>query len=313
MMDSKYDLSKNDWGNLLDLLTGYPIHLSLQQYGRVKSMWRDFLLYVETKSGGELVKSQILITGAAATGKTVLSQHMSGEAFDESWTKSNVASTSTEKQIVNEKLIRIIPGQEEIKAYNTLTHAFHKKAKLEGIIHVVDFGYNKIREVEGLSKGLAERRLIKEGFHNLTKLRNHHLRNEIRYLRELVKEIRRSQKKPKWFIIAINKADLYIDELEIARRYYDYTEETVFSSDLYPLLKDEMDQTLTFKTVIKDLMDYIGQGNINIDLIPVFTTHENYEFNSEVVKSQVNDASHRTKMIRLFLDNLKHISEKSSS
>jgi archaellum biogenesis ATPase FlaH len=312
MDDPKYNLTTNDWGNLLDLLSGYPIHLSLQQYDRVRSMWRDFLLFVESKSGKEIVKTQILITGAAATGKSVLSQHMSGEAFSEDWVKSEVASTTTEKQIANDKLIRIIPGQLEQRSYDSLLNALSEKTDLEGIIHVVDFGYNKIRNVGGLSKDVNQKKLIEQlGIDTITKLRNYNLRNEIQYIRTLVHQIKFAKKKPKWVLIAINKADLFIDELDIARKYYDHNDPTMFSSDLFPLLADEFDNELTFKSVIKDLSNYLGEGNVNINYLPVFTAHENYEFNADVVKSQVNDASHRNYMMRLFLENLKYISESS--
>lgn len=110
------------------------------------------------KKWGKIVQSKInfgqtdiIVTGRSGVGKTHLIAHLSGPARELTF-KEPKTSTSTEVCVIYDhdgfsKLIRVLPGQDGFRGSDKLK-IFNSHEKLEGCLHVVDFGYNFPRDTE---------------------------------------------------------------------------------------------------------------------------------------------------------------------
>ena len=84
MSGDKYQLSKEEWGAVVDLVSGAPITLTLSQWDRVKKFWVDTVNQTAGKNK-ELIDTRILVTGDPASGKTFLMKYLNGEEYDPGW------------------------------------------------------------------------------------------------------------------------------------------------------------------------------------------------------------------------------------
>lgn len=166
-----------------------------------------------------LGKTDIVITGEAGAGKSMLAGHMNGEAR-KLFFKTPGESTEVETSAIifgeTPKLVRILPGQQGRRTKGEIDSIDENK-KLEGIIHVVDFGHliprdpvqirQSIDQFESQFESLQQHNLLRET-------------NSIKSLTDTLIKTQHKHKRPKWIIIAVNKIDLFEDSLLDALKFY---------------------------------------------------------------------------------------------
>jgi len=115
------------------------------------------------------------------------------------------------------KLVRVRPGQAGFRTKGEID-TFEDNKSLEGVIHVVDFGYVTPRDPV-----VRDTLISKDGIDTVEKLRARNLRLEIEDLKVLLTDIRRLQSKhgtPKRLVIAANKVDLFASDRQKALNHY---------------------------------------------------------------------------------------------
>jgi hypothetical protein len=164
-------------------------------------------------------------------------------------------------------IVRVIPGQNTKERLQGLEESFHEHDSLDGVVYVVDWGYTNVRD------SIIREKLIKEeGIDTVEKLRNYNLKNELedfKKLTELLQSAYHNKKGPKWLVIAVNKIDLYFDNVNEAQRYY------------HP----ECDSDFT--KVLNELMLNIGKQNLKCVALPICSWEANFEWNKEKIKTEL--------------------------
>ncbi len=93
----------------------------------------------------DLLSTRVVIIGRAAVGKTVLFDRIRGAVNDFTW-QEPAPSEKVESDVIKvgtwAKAVRVIPGDTSEDRDLGLNKAFNDNAKLEGVIYVVDWGYN---------------------------------------------------------------------------------------------------------------------------------------------------------------------------
>lgn len=142
-----------------------------------------------------LGKPSVIITGRAGAGKSVLASHYHGEANTQDW---NEPGTSTDVEIKPitigdwTKIVAVIPGQSSLERAKALGQA----NELDGVIHVVDWGFTSIRE-SAVKREMIERK----GIDSIEKIREHNLNLELKDFELMLDKLSISisnKKGPKW-------------------------------------------------------------------------------------------------------------------
>lgn len=223
--------------------------------------------WTKARAYADLGKTQIAITGNAGTGKTLLAAQMHGRAR-ELFFDLPKESTNVEVEAITpgkwSKLVRVLPGQTSVRAKGEI-EVFEGNDSLEGVIHVVDFGFTSPRDDASIAT------LIKtDQIDTLEKLRAYNLQAELSALGDLFVDIRRLQtkhKKPKWLVIAVNKIDLYCNERNNALNHY------------HPYGNGE------FGTRLKAFMQEIGSSNLKVYIVQSCAYEKNFIWNGLETKS----------------------------
>jgi len=174
---------------------------------------------IVTKVKGK--KIEIAVIGLSGAGKTVLLDHLTGQAFHRGYSPPG-RSRSLEKGRMPAKGFRIglstIPGQDSRPRLAALSEVFETKRPIDGVIHVVPNGFISLRE------HASEQVLVNDlGVDTIEKLRQHFLEEELSDLEETFGYVRKSLRKshkPTWMVIAVAKSDLFYDKIADAERYY---------------------------------------------------------------------------------------------
>jgi len=233
-----------------------------------------------------LGKPNIVITGRSGAGKSVLAAHYHGEANSLDWVEPGTSSDVEIKPIEMGKwtqIVAVIPGQNSKERAVALDSAFNKHDGLEGVIHVVDWGYTRIRDIA------IQQEMATKGIDSISKLREHNISLELKDFELMVDKIKMSianGRGPKWLVIAVNKMDLYQSELEDARQYY------------HPGCSG------AFSQIINDLYTAVGANNIKIVCLPVCSMPEVFSWNGEEMKPQIDSITIQRSYLRSFVDNL---------
>ncbi len=232
--------------------------------------------------------TRVVMTGRSAVGKSVLSSRMRGLTEDLAW-ELPVTSEDVESGVITigewAQIIRVIPGQGIRERDKGLHEAFYKHDKLRGVIHVVDWGFTCPRD------SVVRRQWIREKKRDtIEKLRQHNLEVECRDFEKVCERIRESYavfKRPKWLMIAVTKADLFMDDLNEAQAYYHPKVESPFTR----ILKEQ-------------LLDKVGDQHITCRAMPVSAWDMNFEWNGEVVPSNIGGTNEARALFRNFLQAL---------
>lgn len=196
-----------------------------------------------------LGKTDIVITGDAGAGKSMLAGHMHGEArklFFKTPDESINVETSAIVIGSTPKLVRVLPGQKGRRTKGEIDSIDENK-KLEGIIHVVDYGHVTPRDPVQI------RQSIEQFESNFEEFQKHNLNREVSTINSLADAIIKTHCKyrtPKWIIIAVNKIDLFESNLSEALNFYHPQGGSPFGD------------------ILKDLQARVGSNAIEIYIVP---------------------------------------------
>lgn len=234
-----------------------------------------------------LGKPSVIVTGRAGVGKSVLASHYHGEANKQDWNEPGTSSDVEIKPITIgdwTKIVAVIPGQDSLERSRALGEALNKEDGLDGVIHVVDWGFTSIRD------SAVKREMIEaKGIDSIDKIREHHLALELRDFELMLDKLAMSisnGRGPKWLVIAVNKVDLFEKNLIEAERYYN------------PLC------TSKFTDKINSLYKIVGENNIKVIHLPVCPMPESFEWNDEIVTPQVDSITKQRNYLRVFIDKI---------
>ncbi len=211
--------------------------------------------------------TEIVVTGHAGAGKTMLASQLHGRARDLAF-QAPGESTAVEIEVLEAaawaKLVRVLPGQDGYRAVGAI-EAFTKSEKLEGVIHVVDFGFSQPRDPMVAASLVREDKL-----ETIEDLRNRNLQIELNQLHVLLSDIRRSFESsmdPIWLIIAVNKVDLFADGREEALAYY------------HPAGTGE------FGRVLRQFFNEVGTSRVQFHLLQSSAFEQDFVWNGHTARS----------------------------
>jgi energy-coupling factor transporter ATP-binding protein EcfA2 len=238
-------------------------------------------------------KADIVITGRSGVGKSVLSSRMRGIITDLSWELPSI-SPSVETGVTDlekwSKIVSVIPGNNNEERVIALQNVFNTDDCLEGIIHVVDWGYTFERN--SIIRG---KRIHEEGFNTIEKIRNFNLTREVDDFKKIcdkVRELYLKKGRPFWMVIAATKCDLYVDRIDQAQSYYSATGESAFSEAL------------------REFQSLVGSDNIQMVSVPVSSWDNSFEWNKEVVETKIGGSAESRALFRNFIRVVSEVSSK---
>ena len=231
--------------------------------------------WTHLKAHYDFGRTEIGVTGHANAGKTILTDQLHGKAseiFYEIPKESTTVEVNSIKLGEWHKLVRVLPGQDGYRATGAV-EVFQKNEDLNGIIHLVDFGYNKPRDPT-IIKSMIEI----DGIESIEKLRELNLNHEMRVLESLLTDLDRSitsNKTPKWLIFAVNKCDLFPNSLDDALSYY------------HP------DGAGRYGKRVAEFISQIGKRSIPTFVVKSCAREENFEWNGVNLESslEINERS----------------------
>lgn len=266
-----------NWGDLVPTAARPAIYAYKYRH-LIQGQW----VKLQAKLG--LGSPSVLVTGRAGVGKSVLAAHYHGEANSHDW---NLPSTSPDIEVKPisigdwTKLVYVVPGQDSKERSIALDLAFNRVSDLEGVIHVVDWGFTAVRDET------IKREMINNGIDTTEKFRERNLRLEIDDFRLMIDRIitsKTNNRGPKWLVIAVNKVDLYLDKIEEAKSHY------------HPSINSE------FTKEIHKLFSSVGNNNIKVGCIPVCSMPEPFEWNGMSTKSKIDRIMEYKGLLRRFID-----------
>ena len=211
----------------------------------------------------------IAFTGMEGVGKTVLLHHLTGEAFEPGYQRP-LQSESGESGTIRPGKARInvttIPGQKSYPRVVALDKIFNEKDPVQGVVHLVSWGYPTIRTRE-----VKDSLLNNQGATTIDKLRGVLLKDEEDDFTQTCQYIRASHNKklsPKWLLLAIDKVDLYEDKVEKARVWY--------SSGF-------------FAKKLQELQGQLGSDYFRWAILPVCACLDPFEWNGELIQPKIDD------------------------
>ncbi|MBP2841200.1 GTPase domain-containing protein [Pseudomonas sp. PNP] len=231
--------------------------------------------FVKAKALLNIGKTQIIVTGLPSAGKSMLVGQMHGRAR-ELYHEAPGESKSVEVDAITlgewTKLVRVLPGQVGYRVQGEL-EAFVANEALEGLIHVVDFGYSGPRD-----QILAGELIREDGLDTIEKLRGRNLERELEALKLELANVRKllsGENNFKWIVIAVNKIDLFGDKLESALAHYHPSGSSSFSKEL------------------RDFQSAVGSNNVKIYVAKTCASEDDFVWANEIVKSSLGHNAQR--------------------
>lgn len=238
----------------------------------------------------DLGATDVVVTGHSGAGKSLLASQMHGRARD-LYFEAPDESMRVEVEAVTigdwTRLVRVLPGQAGRRTEGEL-EAFNNNDSLEGVIHVVDFGFVMPRDGT-LRDTLVER----DNIDTVEKLRAYNMRAELDGLNVLFNDIaklRKQKKRPNWLVIAVNKVDLFQDQIKAALSYY------------HP------EGTGEFGKRLREFWGSIGTTEFGVYVIPACAYEADFEWNGTKVASQLPKQG-QNQILRDFMSTVAQITE----
>ena len=245
------------------------------------ALYRNKNVFFElmTKAVIKYKNTDIVITGASGAGKSHLVEYIQSEIKAKKQHSPDVSAT-VEHSIIRlnddwiPKKISVIPGQAFLAREKAFIDLVSDNSKLKGIIHVVDWGFTKpkMKDFEAYIKG--------QNIDTIDALREENLREEINYLNSLADAIEKKGEEINWFVIVLNKIDLF--NQGDAVKYYHSDEK--FNAALNRVLSK-----------VKN----VGQKRNLVQ--PFCCLRENFTFNNDCVKTNLGNQKEQLEYLTDFL------------
>lgn len=185
--------------------------------------------YKQLLVAADLGATNVLITGLENSGKTILQKALGKEIASHGFPEprqSKFVERAAQRLGEWTSIVTTVPGHLGGIAKNALQEHLTSNPSLSGVIHVVDFGYWNPR-----SPAVAARLVNKHAGNpakptndDVLEIRAEAIKQERAYFRSLLSVVRQSfdsHREPTWLILAVAKADLYLDSLTDAEQLYD--------------------------------------------------------------------------------------------
>lgn len=240
---------------------------------------KDVFFELMTKAVIKYKNTDIVITGASGAGKSHLVEYIKSEIKAKKQHSPEVSAT-VEHTIIRlndewiPKKISVIPGQAFLAREKAFIDLVSGNTKLKGIIHVVDWGFTKpkMKGFEAYIKG--------QNINTIDALREENLREEITYLNSLADVIEKKGEEINWFIVVLNKIDLF--NQGDAVKYYHGNEK--------------------FNTALKRVLSKVKNVGHKKNLIqPFCCLRENFTFNNECVTTNLGNQKEQLEYLTDFL------------
>lgn len=218
---------------------------------------------------------RVAVTGSAGAGKTVLLRYLAEEigiGYQRPPTSQDLEHAEAKTPQGWRLKMTTIPGQEgkpQNKGIDRLFDSRFFRGPADGVIHVVANGFLSLRSNEAESEIVTA---SGPGGDEIDAVRKARLQTELDDLHLFCEHIRtshrRNKKKPSWVIIAVNKADLYLDEIEDVRANYMSGE---------------------FGAKLNDLRAALGKDHFNWLATPFCARFEHFKWGKSTVQSEMDD------------------------
>lgn len=229
----------------------------------------------------------LAFTGMQGAGKTVLLDHLTGKAQGKDYKKPR-QSQALERGIVKSPgrriRVAVVPGQNAEPRYVALDQLFHGRQPVQGVVHVVSYGYASTRNEDEAKAMVKELKLS-----TLAKYAKYQMERELEDLEQTCEAIRASHRKhhaPGWLLLAVDKIDLYHDRLSKAREYYSSMNNSPFTARLRALARQ------------------VGEDFFRWEAAPVCGVLEEFIWNSKAEVPQIDQAARDAYLVQ-FLELLK--------
>jgi hypothetical protein len=223
----------------------------------------------------------LAFTGMQGAGKTVLLDHLTGKAQGKDYKKprqSQALERGALKSARRRIRVSVVPGQNAEPRHVALDELFRGKKPVQGVIHVVSYGYASIRNED------AARAMVKElKLSTLAKYAKYQMERELEDLEQTCEAIRASHRKhhaPRWLLVAVDKIDLYHDRLSKAREYYSSMNDSPFTERLRLLSRQ------------------VGEDFFRWEAAPVCGVLEEFSWNGKSEAPQIDQASRDAYLIQ---------------
>lgn len=226
----------------------------------------------------------LAFTGMQGAGKTVLLDHLTGKAMKEGY-QTPAKSQAVERGVVSSAgrriRVSVVPGQDAAPRHLAFEELFRGRKPVQGVIHVVSYGYATTRGGDSAEFMLGDRKLT-----TLAKYEKYQRERELEDLAQTCEAIRASHHKyhaPAWLIVAVDKIDLYHERLPKARAYYSPMNDSPFTERLRMLERQ------------------VGSDFFRWEAAPVCAALEDFAWNKKVEPSKI-DAATRDAYLAQFLN-----------
>jgi GTPase SAR1 family protein len=236
-------------------------------------------------------KFRLAITGMEGVGKTVLFDSLTGKAFEPGYQKPRRSQSKEAGKVpsANSKiLVSVVPGQVAHPRFLALDEIFLGKHPVNGMIHVVSSGFASIRSTD------AVRVLVND--HSITtihKFRQHQKKRELEDLQGTCRIIHNAHFKhraPTWLVVAVDKIDLYHDELGDVERLYSPSARTDFVKELNTLVRR------------------LGTDFFQWTALPVVGYIEDFEWNGQIQRTQLKEEDRRNYVKQFLTSTVREVS-----
>jgi hypothetical protein len=263
------------WSEFVPRVARLPITI-YKQRRNISYLWK--LL----KAKGSFGSTDVALLGAAGSGKSVLWERLAKLPGELSYNKP-LQSRSTESHVVwiesKPQLLRAPPGQASRERSATLDEIFSRAESLKRLLYVVDYGFNVPRTADAANILLQRAPSVPQFRTEMQRIEV----NEFVKVAARIPDFLAKRNAPLRLTIAVNKCDLFPDQLNDAQVYYSLL------------------GTSSFSRTLSDLVREVGSTNLIVDHAPVCCIGEDFHWNGNIVRSALSEAEIRS-LFRAFVN-----------